>query len=221
MVAVLVLALLALPMLAIALCVRFSSRGPAFFVQQRVGRGGISFRMYKFRTMAFGCREERPGPHPRRAIAALLALGRWLRKLKIDELPQFYNVLRGEMSLVGPRPKLPQYARRSSICLIVRASPARPRSPSGCEEEMLSHLQPSQLDSFLQPAYPAAQGAHRRALYVQGLVLERYAPDLGGTFLACTAPASAINRASSKPTLPFSPHLERERNTGQASDAAD
>jgi lipopolysaccharide/colanic/teichoic acid biosynthesis glycosyltransferase len=138
-VALLVLALFALPMLAVALGVRFSSRGPAFFVQQRVGRWGHLFRICKFRTMTFG--SDKNGPTLTMAgDRRITALGRWLRRLKIDELPQFYNVLRGEMSLVGPRPKLPQYEAIVNM-------PYRP-GITGAATEMLSHLQPSQLDSF-------------------------------------------------------------------------
>jgi len=121
--------ILILPLLAmIAIAVRATSPGPAIYRSERVGRHGRRFRMYKFRTMRDGndpraheqylrahIREGRPAEITDRGIRIykprrdprVTPLGAWLRKLSLDELPQLYNVLRGEMSLVGPRPCLP------------------------------------------------------------------------------------------------------------------
>ena len=110
----LALLVLAVPMALLALAVRLSSPGPAFFRQQRAGLNGHPFTMYKFRTMVTNAEQlkqelaalnEMSGPvfkvtnDPR-----ITPIGRFLRKFSLDELPQLLNVLRGEMSLVGPRP---------------------------------------------------------------------------------------------------------------------
>ncbi len=93
---------------AIAVDVRDGAGGPVLFAQDRVGRDGVSFRMWKFRTMRVNA--ERAGaPLTVGADPRITRVGRWLRRLKLDELPQLYNVLRGEMSLVGPRPEVPRY----------------------------------------------------------------------------------------------------------------
>lgn len=95
----------ALPLsLLLIVAIRLDSEGPGLFVQQRIGRGGRPFRMLKLRTM-----KHRTGDLPSHHVGAaqITRLGRILRRLKLDELPQLWNVLTGSMSLVGPRPCLP------------------------------------------------------------------------------------------------------------------
>ena len=102
------LLLLAPVLLTVALWVVWDSPGPAFFRQQRVGRAGRLFRIVKFRTMH--PRAETAGPPLTvGADGRITRAGHWLRRTKIDELPQLFNVLLGHMSLVGPRPEVPRY----------------------------------------------------------------------------------------------------------------
>ena len=102
------LVLLAPLLLAVALWVVCDSPGPALFHQQRVGRAGKPFHIYKFRTMHQ--RAEAHGPAITiGADARITRAGYWLRRTKADELPQLVNVLLGQMSLVGPRPEVPHY----------------------------------------------------------------------------------------------------------------
>lgn len=109
------------PVLAtIALLVKMSSPGPVFYRQTRVGKGGKHFTLYKFRTM-FHQAEQDTGP----VLAApddhrVTRVGRWLRKCRLDELPQLVNVIRGDMSLVGPRPERPYFVERHKVLQDIR-----------------------------------------------------------------------------------------------------
>ena len=105
-------------LLAVAILVATTSRGPIFYVQERVGRGGKPFRIVKFRSM-YRDAHDRRGEHAAQNIhhgpifkirddPRITPVGRAIRRLSIDELPQFFNVLVGSMSLVGPRPALPE-----------------------------------------------------------------------------------------------------------------
>jgi lipopolysaccharide/colanic/teichoic acid biosynthesis glycosyltransferase len=92
----------------IGILIRLDSRGPVFFRQTRVGRFGVPFKIVKFRTMINGAEKVGPliskGDDPR-----ITKLGNFLRRYKLDEIPQLLNVVSGEMSLVGPRPEVPKY----------------------------------------------------------------------------------------------------------------
>jgi lipopolysaccharide/colanic/teichoic acid biosynthesis glycosyltransferase len=94
--------------IVIAVWVKVEDGGPVFFRQERVGHRGQPFRIWKFRTMVIDAekvgRQITVGQDPR-----ITRAGRWMRKTKLDELPQLLNVLAGEMSLVGPRPEVPKY----------------------------------------------------------------------------------------------------------------
>ncbi|MGA2348922.1 MAG: sugar transferase [Terracidiphilus sp.] len=214
-----VLAIFGLPILAIALCVRLSSKGPAFFVQYRVGRAGRLFRIYKFRSMTFVPVQSGP-TLTRDGDGRITAIGRWLRKLKLDELPQFYNILRGEMSLVGPRPKLPQYAGIANM-------PYRPGITGAAtlafrrEEEILSRIHPTQLDSFynrhIRPLKARIDVRYMcRATFWSDMRL------IGATFLACLVPARtpAVFRNAEMHILAFSPPPAHEVTTTNSFETA-
>ncbi len=94
--------------LLVALAIKLEDRGPIFFRQERVGRDGRVFRIWKFRTMVVDA-ERLGGLLTVGEDRRITRVGRWLRRFKLDELPQLFNVLKGEMSLVGPRPEVPKY----------------------------------------------------------------------------------------------------------------
>lgn len=117
------IALFLLPALFIAIFIKFNSKGPVIFSQWRVGKGDVDFHLLKFRTMIINA--ESKGlitvglQDPR-----ITKVGAWLRKTKLDEIPQLWNVFVGEMSLVGPRPEVrkyvDQYTAEQKIVLSVR-----------------------------------------------------------------------------------------------------
>jgi len=106
------LLVLAIPLAVIAVVVRLTSRGSIFYAQERMGLDGKGFTVYKFRSMYEGA-ETTTGPvWAREDDPRATPIGRWLRKLDLDELPQFWNVLRGDMSIVGPRPERPFFVEQ-------------------------------------------------------------------------------------------------------------
>jgi len=111
-------------LLSFALWVALDSAGPVFFRQIRVGRHGRIFRIHKFRTMHTDA--ERQGQLTVGADARVTRAGRFLRKTKLDELPQLIDVLRGDMSLVGPRPEVPRYVEHYPLDIRAKVLSLRP-----------------------------------------------------------------------------------------------
>ncbi len=93
-----------IPMLIIAMCVKLESKGPALFKQDRIGKDGKVFKIYKFRSMCVGA--EKGGVYSDNKDTRVTKVGKILRATSLDELPQFFNVLFGHMSFIGPRPPL-------------------------------------------------------------------------------------------------------------------
>jgi lipopolysaccharide/colanic/teichoic acid biosynthesis glycosyltransferase len=109
----LLLGLAAAPVMVLAaLAIKLTSRGPAFYSQVRVGKGGRLFTIYKLRTMRHNCEHLTGACWATARDPRVTALGRWLRRTHLDELPQLWNVVRGDMSLVGPRPERPEFVPR-------------------------------------------------------------------------------------------------------------
>ena len=96
----------AIPMLLVAVLVKLDSKGPAFFKQERLGVNGKVFKMYKFRSMIVNAEHQGSGVYSGKGDARVTRMGRILRATSIDELPQLVNILKGEMSFIGPRPAL-------------------------------------------------------------------------------------------------------------------
>ena len=106
------LLVLAIPLAIIALVVKLTSRGSVFYAQERMGLDGHAFTVYKFRSMYENAESESGPVWAREDDPRATPIGRWLRKFDLDELPQFWNVLRGDMSIVGPRPERPFFVEQ-------------------------------------------------------------------------------------------------------------
>jgi len=145
------------PLLAvIAIAIVVNSRGAVLFSHQRVGKGGRPFTLYKFRTM----RASSSGPQvTSRGDQRVTKVGKFLRKTKLDELPQLWNVLKGDMSLVGPRPEVPRYVNLEDIrwqrVLMAKPGITDPVTVGLRNEEDLLGAQEGNLEDFylttLQP----------------------------------------------------------------------
>ena len=144
------------PLLLVAgLLVRFSSEGPVLFRQERTGRHGIPFTIYKFRTMFVDHGGSSVSVKGEKSITPIGAV---LRKFKIDEFPELWNILIGDMSFVGPRPDMPEYAARlqgkQREILTVRPGLTSPASIKYAREEELLSLVPDPQKHFDEVIWP-------------------------------------------------------------------
>ncbi len=102
----------AIPMLIVAIAIKIESKGPIFFKQERLGKNGKVYWMYKFRSMCIGAEQMEGGVYCTKGDKRVTKVGKFIRATSIDELPQFINILRGDMSLIGPRPVLTYYPKK-------------------------------------------------------------------------------------------------------------
>jgi lipopolysaccharide/colanic/teichoic acid biosynthesis glycosyltransferase len=96
----------------IALAIKLDDKGPVLYIQDRVGKDGTTFRCYKFRTMVVGAEKNGLGLEVAKEDSRITRVGRFLRHWTLDEIPQVFNVLKGDMSIVGPRPTVPSQVAR-------------------------------------------------------------------------------------------------------------
>jgi lipopolysaccharide/colanic/teichoic acid biosynthesis glycosyltransferase len=185
-------------MLAIALGIKFTSSGPVLFRQQRVGRYGRHFKICKFRTMVVtqaGAGPQVTASHDPR----ITPLGRILRDLKLDELPQLFNVLRGDMTLVGPRPQVPRFVQHypqpiRELVLSVRPGITDPATLAYRNEEELLEGAADPERSYIDTILP-----HKLRMYVQYLRHRTLATDV---VVILTTVACVLARGPSKSVGP-------------------
>ncbi|HEX4064731.1 MAG TPA: sugar transferase [Acidobacteriaceae bacterium] len=169
-------------MFGVAVLVRLGSSGPVFFCQRRMGRHGREFTLYKFRSMS-----PKKGSHSCITVSGdnrITRVGAFLRRYKLDELPQFWNVLRGDMGLVGPRPKLPHHEALHMLCRpgITGVATLAFRN----EEEFLSEIPEDQLEVFYE-AFVKPAKAQLDLHYLQTASLVSDVKVLWQTATACFA----------------------------------
>lgn len=112
LISVLGIVICAIPMLFVSIAIKIDSKGPVFFTQERLGKNGKVYRMYKFRSMCVGAEQQEGGIYCVKGDKRVTKVGRFLRATSIDELPQLWNIIKGDMSLIGPRPVLTYYPKQ-------------------------------------------------------------------------------------------------------------
>lgn len=159
--------LVCMPALAVAaLAIKFSSRGPVLFRASRVGYGGRPFVMYKLRTMHHKPSGARVRITPS-GDARIFPAGRWLRRYKVDELPQLANVVRGQMALVGPRPEEPSIVEEHYSCFMRETLTVLPGLTS-----------PGSLAYYAEEASLPDEPSEAERIYVTDLLPKKIALDL-------------------------------------------
>lgn len=171
--------------LLLALLVKLGSRGPILFRQERMGKSGRRFMIVKFRTMRVGAEKQGPGITIGND-SRITSVGRIMRTLKVDELPQLWNVLKGEMSLVGPRPELPiylaGYSEEQKGVLEVRPGITDPASLAYCEEAELLAQQADPESYYREVILP-----HKLTLNLEYIRRMSFALDVAVMAKTCTA----------------------------------
>lgn len=128
-------------MLIVAILIKATSKGPVLFKQKRLTRGMKEFEIYKFRSMRTDYDKDGKGIQTKGSSSAITPVGKVIRKTKLDELPQFFNIIKGDMSFVGPRPELPRriqyYSDRQKEIFQVRSGISSPASIVFSDEEYL------------------------------------------------------------------------------------
>ncbi len=162
---VMLLMLIALPLLLVSLLIKLTMPGPIFFIQERVGRNGKLFRLIKFRTMRVADGKTK-GSFDAGDSSRVTPVGNFLRKTKIDELPQLLNVLIGDMSLVGPRPEVKiwtdVYPEQWAIVHKVRPGITDEASITFRNEEVILKNAQNPTDTYRNQILP-----QKLALYIQ------------------------------------------------------
>ena len=106
MIALVALIVLFVPLVIVAIIIRLDSKGPVIFKQERLGKDGVPFKIWKFRSMCVGAEKQGTGVYSYKGDSRITRVGRIIRATSIDELPQLANILKGDMALIGPRPAL-------------------------------------------------------------------------------------------------------------------
>lgn len=167
------LGVLAVPMAGIAIAIKATSPGPVLFSQERVGKGGKPFQLFKFRSMRpdedAAAAQVTAGGDPR-----ITRIGAFLRQWKLDELPQLINVLKGDMSLVGPRPEVPRYTQhwpqaQATVILSVRPGITDPVTVQLRDEESLLAAQDDPERYYIEELLP--EKAAKYTKYVRSRTL--------------------------------------------------
>lgn len=128
-------------MIIVAILIKITSKGPILFKQKRLTIGMKEFEIYKFRSMRTDYDKDAKGIQTKGSSSAITSIGKFIRKTKLDELPQFFNIIKGEMSFVGPRPELPRrlqyYTEAQKEMFAVRSGISSPASIVFSDEEYL------------------------------------------------------------------------------------
>lgn len=105
-IALVALTILLVPLIIVAVIIKLESKGPVIFKQERLGKDGVPFRIWKFRSMCVGAEKQGTGVYSYKGDSRITRVGKVIRATSIDELPQLINILKGDMALIGPRPAL-------------------------------------------------------------------------------------------------------------------
>lgn len=145
-------------MLIVAIIVKVTSPGPVLFSQKRLTKGMKEFKIYKFRSMVSNELREKNTVQIKGSSSEITPIGKFMRKTKLDELPQFWNILKGDMSFIGPRPELPRrlkyYDERQKEIFSVRSGISSPASIVFSDEEYLMNQVQDPEKFYIQEIMP-------------------------------------------------------------------